>query len=90
MLEAAGTITFQALEIAWWNATDHSVEQARTDPQSFTVTGGPPASRGTSDRGGLSSPRRVVLFVLEHWLAVLSAIVALAVLIWALPPSCET
>ncbi len=86
MLEAAGTITFQALEIAWWNATDHSVEHARTDPQSFTVTGGPPASRGASDQGGLSSPRRVVLFMLEHWLAVLSAIVTLAVLIWALPP----
>lgn len=86
MLEAAGTITFQALEIAWWNATDRSVEHARTDPQSLTVTGGPPASQGTSDRGRLSNPRRVVLFVLEHWLAVLSVVVALAALIWALPP----
>ncbi len=86
MLETAGTITFEALEIAWWNATDHGIEHARADPQSFTVTGGPPVSRGTSDQGGLSSPRKVVLFVLEHWLAVLAAVVALVALIWALPP----
>lgn len=86
MLEAAGTITFPALEIAWWNVANQRIEHAQTDPQSFTVTGGPAASRGTSDQGGLSSPRRVVLFVLEHWLAVLSAVVALVALVWAVPP----
>jgi hypothetical protein len=86
ILEAAGTVTVPALEIAWWNVKDQKIERARTGAQSFAVTAGPPASGTTSEQGGLSGPRRFVLFVLEHWFAVLSAIIALAILIWAAPP----
>ena len=86
MLEAAGTVTLPALEIAWWNAKDQKIDHVRTESQSFTVTGGPLSSRVASEQGGLSAPRRFMLFVLEHWLAVLSAVIALAVLIWAAPP----
>ena len=86
MLEAAGTVTLPALELAWWNAKDQEIDRARAEAQSFTVTGGPLASGAASERGGLSAPRRLMLFVLEHWLALLSAIAALAVLIGAAPP----
>jgi hypothetical protein len=86
MLEAAGTVNLPALEIAWWNVKDQKIEHATAESRSFTVAGGPSPSRAASERSGLSAPRRFILFVLEHWLAVLSAIVALAVLIWASPP----
>lgn len=86
MLEAAGTVALPALELAWWNAKDQKIDRARAEAQSFTVTGGPRPSRAASEQGGLSAPRRFLLFVLEHWLAVLSVIVALAVLIWVAPP----
>jgi hypothetical protein len=86
MLETAGTVTLPALEVAWWNAKDQKIDHVRAETQSFTVTGGPLPSRAASEQGGLSAPRRFMLFVLEHWLAVLFTIVALAVLIWAAPP----
>lgn len=85
MLETAGTVNLPALEIAWWNVKDQKIERARAGSQSFTVAGGPPAGQGPSEHGGLSAARTIVLFIVEHWFAVLSAIAALAVLIWAGP-----
>jgi hypothetical protein len=86
MLEAAGTVTLPALNVAWWNVKDQKIDRVRADSQLFTVTGGPPAAQVISKQGGLSAPRRFVLFMLEHWRVMLSTTVALALLIWAAPP----
>lgn len=86
MLEAAGTFTLPAIDIAWWDAKNETVQHARLEPQSFAVAPGASGATGGSRQSGLSAPRRVILFVLEHWLAVALAIAAIAVLIWATPP----
>ncbi|MCB1483435.1 MAG: BatD family protein, partial [Hyphomicrobiaceae bacterium] len=86
MLEAAGVVKLPSLEFDWWNVKDKKIERARVDPQSFNVAGGPATVQGTPQAGGLSAPRKIALFVLEHWFALLSTIAALAALIWALPP----
>ena len=86
MLEEAGTITLPAIGIAWWDVTDEKIQRARLDPQSFTVAGGISTSKGGAEGGGLSSPRRLVLFILEHWFMLVSVIIAAALMIWATPP----
>jgi len=86
MLQTAGTVSLPALEIAWWNVKDQKIERARAGPQSFTVASGPAAGQGTSEYSGLPAPRKIVLFILEHWFAVLSAVAALVALSWAGPP----
>lgn len=86
MLEAAGTLTLPAIEIAWWDVKEEKIQRARLDPQSFTVAGGVPAAKGGAEQGGLSAPRRLILFVLEHWLMLALVIIAAALAIWATPP----
>lgn len=86
ILEASGALTLPTLEISWWDVKSQQIEHTRIDAQTFTVAAGSPASRISPKQGGLSGPRRLVLFVLEHWFAFLSAIVALALLAWAGPP----
>lgn len=86
MLEEAGTLTLPAIEIAWWDAKGGTIQHARLGPQSFAVAGGTSAAAGGAQPGGLSAPRRLLLFVLEHWLALVAGIAAAAVLIRAAPP----
>lgn len=85
MLEEAGTLTLPAIEIAWWDVTDEKIQHARLDPQSFTVAGAA-ASKGRSEQGGISAPRRLILFVLEHWFMLACVILAVGAVVWATPP----
>lgn len=85
MLEEAGTLTLPAIEIAWWDVKEEKIQRARLDPQSFKVAGGASASKRRSEQGGLSAPRRLILFVLEHWLGLVTGIIAAALVIWATP-----
>lgn len=87
MLAAAGTLTLPAIEIAWWDVKDEKIQHGRLDPQSFTVAGGTSASQALSAPVGLSAPRRLFLFVLEHWLPLGTVILVAGVLIWATPPT---
>ncbi|MGD9671620.1 MAG: hypothetical protein AB7U75_21670 [Hyphomicrobiaceae bacterium] len=86
MLQTAGTVNLPAVEIAWWNVKDQKIDHTQASSQSFSVAGGPAAGKDTSEYGGLSAPRKIVLFILEHWFAVLSAVAALAAVIWSVPP----
>lgn len=86
MLEEAGTLTLPAIDISWWDVRAEKIQHARIEPQSFAVAGGAAASKGGSRPGGLSAPRRVMLFVLEHWLALAFAMGVIAALIWLTPP----
>jgi len=85
MLEQAGTVTLPAIEIAWWDAKAETIRHARLDPHTVTVAGGSSLGPGGDRPAGLSAPRRLILYLLEHWQALVAVIVASAVALKAAP-----
>jgi hypothetical protein len=86
MLEAAATVTLPALEIAWWNVKDQKVERAQVESVALQILDDPSRSQsGPMHRSELSEARKLVLFVLDHWLAIVLGVGLLALMIGVLP-----
>jgi hypothetical protein len=84
MLQRAGTVTLPAIGIGWWNTHDRKVERARLEPVVLSVAAAP-AAAAPSARPQATTWRRIVLFVLDHWLALVTALAAAAALAWLAP-----
>jgi hypothetical protein len=86
MLETAGDITLPSLEIEWWSVKSQRVERTSVEAVALQVLQGPAEPSSTAQpRSGLSAVRKAMLFVLDHWLAILSSLAAIAVAILVLP-----
>jgi hypothetical protein len=86
MLQQPGNLTLPGLEIGWWNVRDRKIERVRIEPVAFQVADNPLAKApAAAERRTTPNLREAVLFVLDHWLAVLLGIAGLAMLVWALP-----
>ncbi|MBX9827420.1 MAG: BatD family protein [Xanthobacteraceae bacterium] len=86
MLQRPGDLTLPGFEIGWWNVRDQRIERARIERVVLHVADNPLAKTlAASGRRTLPDLREMVLFLLDHWLALVLALAALAGLAWTLP-----
>lgn len=87
MLQRPGDVTLPGVDVGWWNAGKRSVERVHLDPVVLHVAINPAFKDQESAPPAGRPWRRAILFVLDHWPAILAGLAALTAVAWWAPPA---